>query len=140
MTKYTVASQRRASNVQPQVHPLWRGVGCIMMVVIPVISFMLAAFTVNLAVGQNWPVPYQLMGPPAVPPLLFQSQALAPMAFYIQQQQNLYAILLMTVVYIVVLGAVVSTVYSIVYRYVGPSRYGPLDAEPANIRVKRYKR
>ncbi len=141
MTKYTIASsQRRAPNAKPQVDPLWRGVGCIMMVVVPVISFMLASFTVNLAVGQNWPVPYQLMGPPAVPSLLFQSQALTPIALFIQQQQNLYAILIMTLAYIVVIGAVVSSIYSIVYRFVGPPRYGPLDAAPADIKVKRYKR
>ncbi len=140
MTKYTVASQRRAMNVQPQVHPLWRGVGCIMMVVVPVISFFAAALTVNIAVAQNWPMPYQLMGYPVMPPLLMKSEALLPIMLFIEQQQNLYAILLLTVFYVVVIGAIVSAVYSFAYRYVGPSRYGPLDSEPINKRVKRYKR
>ncbi len=140
MTKYTAMSARRAVNQQPQVDPIWRGVGCIMMVVVPVISFLLAALTVNLAVAQDWPMPYQLMGYPVMPPLLMKSDALVPVMMFIQAQQNLYAILLITLAYIVVIGAIVSFIYSFVYRYVGPPRYGPLDAEPDRRRVKRYKR
>ncbi len=140
MTKYTVASARRPANVQPEVHPIWRGIGCIMMVVIPLISFGLAVFTVNLAVAQDWPMPYQLMGYPVMPTLLMKSDALVPIMMFIQGQQNLYAILLLTVAYIVVLGAIVAAVYSFVYRFVGPPRYGPLDAPPEDIKVKRYKR
>ena len=140
MTKYTVASARRATNVAPQVHPLWRGVGCIMMVVVPVVSFLLAVLTVNIAVAQNWPMPYQLMGYPVMPTLLMKSDALVPILLFIQQQQNLYAILLITIAYIVVIGALVSFGYSFAYRFLGPPRYGPLDAEPEKRSVKRYKR
>ncbi len=140
MTKYTVASARRATNEQPQLNPLWRGVGCIMMVVIPLVSFGLAALTVNIAVAQDWPMPYQLMGYPVMPAALMRSDALVPIMMFIQAQQNLYAILLITVAYIVVIGAIVSAVYAIIYRMVGPSRYGPLDAPPEDIKVKRYKR
>ena len=140
MTKYTVASARRPMNVQPQVHPLWRGVGCAMIVFVPLISFLAAAVTVNLIVANNLPMPYQLMGYPVMPSLLMKSDALVPILLFIEQQQNLYAILLITVAYIVVIGAIVSFVYSFVYRYVGPPRYGPLDAPPENVKVKRYKR
>jgi hypothetical protein len=141
MTKYTVASQqRRPVNAPPQVKPIWRGIGCIMMIVVPVVSFLLAVFTVNLAVAQDWPMPYQLMGYPVMPPLLSKPAALVPVVTFIQSQLNLYAILLFTVAYIVVIGAIVSFIYAFAYRYVGPPRYGPLDAEPPNRRVKRYKR
>jgi hypothetical protein len=140
MTKYTVASANRATNVQPQVNPIWRGVGCIMMVVVPAISFLLGVLTVNLAVAQDWPMPYQLMGYPVMPTVLMKADFLVPLLVFLQAQQNLYAILLLTVAYIVVIGAIVTYVYSVIYQYVGPPRYGPLDAEPVNRRVKRYKR
>jgi hypothetical protein len=140
MTKYTVAKQRRAMNAQPEIHPLWRGIGCLMMIIVPLISFAAAVLTVNLAVAQNWPMPYQIMGYPVMPPLLMKSDALVPIMLFIEQQQNLYAILLITVAYIVVIGAIVSFAYSFAYRYVGPPRYGPLDMPPPKGRVKRYKR
>ncbi len=140
MTKYTVASRRRGANVQPQINPLWRGVGCILMIVVPLLSFGMAAFTVNLVIDQGWPMPYQLMGYPVMPALLMKSDFLVPVLLWIEQQRNLYAILLVTIVYIVFFAAVISAGYSLVYRYVGPPRYGPLDAPPENVRVKRYKR
>ncbi len=144
MTKYTLASQRRPANAKPEVHPLWRGVGCIMMIIVPVISFVGAGITVDQIIKQGLPMPYELMGYPVMPPLLMKSDALLPLMLWIEQQQNLYAILLFTVAYIVVLGGLIALVYALVYRYVGPSRYGPLDARPEEIignrRIKRYKR
>ncbi len=144
MTKYTVASQRRPANVKPQVDPIWRGVGCIMMIVVPVISFAAGAFTVDQIIKQGWPMPYQLMGYPVMPALLMRSAALVPILLWIEKQQNLYAILVLTVAYIVFFGAVISVAYAVVYRFVGPSRYGPLDARPEEIignrKIKRYKR
>ncbi len=140
MTKYNVAAARRAMNEKPQLPAIWRGIGCLMIVVIPVVSYILAYYTVQLAVAQNWPMPYQLMGAPIMPSLLRASDALLPIVQFIESQQNLYAVLLLAVVYIVVLGGAVSLVYTYIYRYVGPPRYGPLDAPPSKTRVKRYKR
>ena len=52
-------------------------------------------------------------------------------------QQNLYGNLLIGVLYIVIFGGIISVIWALIYRVVGPPRYGPLDAEP--IKSKRYK-
>jgi len=140
MTKYTVASQRRVKREEQQLSPLWRGVGCLMMVVVPLVSYLLAVLVMQIAVAQEWPLPYQLLGYPVVSPTLWKVGSLAPLWGFIQSQSNLYGILLFTILFIVVLGAVVSFGYAAVYRYVGPPRFGPLDEPPLNLRVKRYKR
>jgi hypothetical protein len=140
MTKYTVASSRRPMNEKPQIAPIWRGVGCLMIVVIPALSYALAYLTVQLILQLNWPMPYQLMGNPVMPPWLMQNSALFPIGRFIEGQVNLYAILMLAILYIVVLGGLLSTIYTFVYRYVGPPRYGPLDAPPSSQKVKRYKR
>ncbi len=141
MTKYTVAGRRRGPNEKEQVDPLWRGVGCIMMVVVPAISYFLAWLTVNLAVARDWPMPYQLMGYPVMPDLLMTNQALSPIGLWIEQQQNLYALLLITIAYVVMLGAVIAWLWAALYAHLGPARYGPLDEPPISARkVKAYKR
>ncbi len=140
MTKYTVASQRRAVRQQNTTPAVWRGIGCILILFVPFISFILAAATVQLGVDQQWPLPYQLMGYPVMPALLWKVPGFVPVLAFIQAQRNLYAVLTVTIVYIVALGALISLMYSLVYRLVGPSRYGPLDVPPPNIKVKRYKR
>ncbi len=140
MTKYTVASSRQGGKPEEkQVAPIWRGIGCIMILVIPVISYAIASALVQFAVDQQYPVPYQLMGNPVLPPSLYQP-GLAPIANFIASQQNLYANLALTVLLVVIFGGIISVVYAFVYQIVGPARYGPLDAPTPNVRVKRYKR
>jgi hypothetical protein len=139
MTKYTVASRQSARPEAKQVAPIWRGIGCVMILVIPVLSYLISYWFVHYAADQGLPIPYQLMGNPVMPATLYQT-GLAPVADFIASQQNLYAILLMTVVLIVVFGGVISVIYAMVYRVVGPPRYGPLDVEAPRGRVKRYKR
>jgi uncharacterized protein YybS (DUF2232 family) len=140
MTKYTVASQRRSRREEQTISPIWRGIGCLMFLGIPLVSYFLAVVTVQLAVSLNWPMPYQLMGYPVMPTLLMKSQGLAPVVTFIEAQQNLYAILLITIIFVVALGTLVSLVYSLVYRIVGPPRYGPLDMPPPKGAPRRYKR
>jgi hypothetical protein len=142
MTKWNVADRRSRSTVpeKTQIHAIWRGIGCLLMLITPVISFILAGVTVNMALALGWPMPYQLLGMPVMPDLLWSSPALVPVLGLIQSQANLYAILLVTVSYIVLLSAVVSLGYAIMYRIVGPSRYGPLDAPPPKVKARSYRR
>jgi hypothetical protein len=111
-----------------------------MILIVPLISYLLAAITVQIAVEQNWPMPLQLMGYPSMPPLLWAISSLAPVWAFIEAQKNLYAVLGIAFVYIVILGAFLSLGYALIYRFVGPPRYGPLDAPPPRMSVKRYKR
>jgi hypothetical protein len=141
MTKYTTASQRRkAAPREQEVHAIWRGIGCLLILIVPTIAYFLASASVQLAVDQNWPMPYQLMGYPIMPDLLWKAVGLTPALVFIQSQNNLYAVLMITLLYIVIFGALVSFIYALVYKYVGPARYGPQDAPPPKIKAKRYKR
>jgi hypothetical protein len=141
MTKYTTASQRRQAKPQDEgVHAIWRGIGCLLIVIVPTISFLLAIGTVQLAIDQNWPMPYQLMGYPVMPDWLWKATGLTSLLTFIQAQNNLYAVLTFALVYIILFSALISFIYALVYRYVGPSRYGPLDMPPPKMKAKRYKR
>ena len=142
MTKWNVADRRNKSlePARDETHAVWRGIGCLLMIIMPIISFVLAGLTVTMALTLGWPVPYQLVGMPVMPTPLWSYPALVPVLGFIQEQTNLYAILLVTVLYIVFLSAVLSLGYAILYRMVGPSRYGPLDAPPPRVQTRSYKR
>jgi hypothetical protein len=141
MTKYTVASRRRgAKSGEKPVHPIWRGIGCLLILFVPLLSYFLATILVDAAAARNWPVPYQLMGFPVVPPELWKVTSLSPLWGYIQQQANLYAVLLVTTLFIVAIGALVSVAYAFIYRYAGPPALGPYDMPPVKTSVKKYKR
>jgi hypothetical protein len=93
------------------VHPIWRGIGCILFIIIPVISYAGATLLVEANNTEGWyPVPRELTGP-AQYPYLFANLAVAAI--------------------LAVLGFVLLTVlYSLLYRVAGPPQYGPLDAPP----------
>lgn len=140
MTKYTSAAHRRVAPRPQGPHPIWRGIGCLMILIVPLMSYLLAVITVQIAIDQKWPMPYQLMGYPSMPPELWAVSSLAPLWAFIEGQKDLYAVLGITLVYVVFLGAFLSFGYALIYRFVGPPRYGPLDAPPPRVSVKRYKR
>ncbi len=140
MTKYSSAAQRRVVKRSTQVHPIWRGIGCLIIILLPIIAYGMAAITVQIAVAQNWPIPYQLLGNPVMPAALWNNPILVPVLAFIQGQENLYAVLVIAVLYLIVLGTFVSVGYAVVYQIIGPPRYTPIDAPPMKGKIKSYKR
>ena len=142
MTKWNVADSRSRSlrPAADETPAIWRGIGCLLMLIVPVMSYILASLSVTEAVTLGWPLPYQLLGNPIMPASLWKIQAITPALGFIESQTNLYAILLVTVLFIVIFSAILSLLYAILYRIVGPSRYGPLDAPPPKVTARTYKR
>ena len=112
MGKFYAQWRRPPRKERPwRIHPIWRGIGCLMIVLIPIFSFLVADALVEANFVERWAtVPYELTGPPAYP--------------------YLFAKLFLTVVVAVVIYAVYTLFYMIMYSVSGPSRYGPLDAPP----------
>lgn len=141
MTKYNSAGRQKVTPRAERPHPVWRGIGCISLIVVPLISLGLAQISLNYGLDAGWPIPYQLLGNPVVPDLFWKVYSLAPVWGFIQSQTNLYALLTFTFMYALILGSFLSVVYSMLYRVIGPPKYSPLDAPPPKgFRVKRYKR
>ena len=57
--RYSSSASRR-EKPKEQMNPIWRGVGCLMIVVIGGGSFFLSVFLINLAIKQNWPYAFAL--------------------------------------------------------------------------------
>ncbi len=140
MGKYS-GSSRKVVKAKPEgEHPIWRGIGCIMMLIIPVISIAAGVETVNYGLANGWTIPYQLLGTPELPEFFYKSSGLMTIFGPLTTLQNFYAHAALSFIYMVTLGGVISVLYAIVYRAIGPSRYGPTDAPPPKIRTKKYTR
>ena len=121
------------------VHPIWRGIGCIMMILIPLVSIVAALVVIDTGTKQGWPIPYELMGNPRFPAYAYQIPVIDILARTVSSVNNLYAIVVFSAVFMILGFAIISFVYSAAFRVVGPPRYTPLDA-PEVPRGKRYKR
>jgi hypothetical protein len=122
-----------------EVHPIWRGIGCIMMVLIPLVSIVGALVIIDSGTKEGWPFPPEIMGYPRLPSLAYNIPVIDSVARTISSVNNLYAIVLFSIVFMLAGFAVIALVYSSAFKVMGPPRYTPLDA-PDVPRGKRYKR
>ncbi len=117
MGKY---SYNRRATIPPRpwtIHPIWRGIGCLMMILIPIMSYAGATLIVQANIKQRWvPMPVELARTINVP--------------FIGDVRYLLAILAVAVFLMLVGFGILTAVYSLVYRVLGPPQYGPLDSPP----------
>lgn len=143
MTKYSSYNRQKAPPRPADlgVHPVMRGIGCVLIVVVPILAYGFSVLLVNYGVAHGWPIPPNWLGAPDIHPLLWKLQGLTTTLQFIQAQNNLEANLIFTVALTIVIFGILSVIYGIAYTLFGPPRYGPQDAPPVRgVKVKRYKR
>jgi hypothetical protein len=101
-----------------EIHPIWRGIGCILFIIGPFIAFSAAHLLVGLDIEYKWlAVPREMSGKITVPFLGFPIE-------------HLYADLLVTAILLLLGFGLIMVLYTIVYGMAGPKRYGPMDSPP----------
>jgi hypothetical protein len=141
MGKYSSKVQRKElTQADKTPHAVWRGIGCLMILIIPIVSIALAIVTVNYGLRAEWTIPYQLLGYPRMADIFTDVRFLRQLTLPIRQTENFYAYSAFTTLYMILIGGFISVLYALVYRMIGPSRYGPFDAPPPKIKTKKYTR
>ena len=101
-----------------KIHPVWRGIGCVMMGLIPVMSYFGAEVLLDLNADYGWVlVPVEFTGPAAYPYLYAKLAVMIMLMFFS------YGILVI--------------LYTILARLSGMQQYGPLDSPPIRQKKKR---
>jgi hypothetical protein len=141
MGKSGSTTQMKSSIRKPnEPHEVWRGIGCLMILVIPAISIVAGYGTVTYALDHQWTIPYQLLGTPRLPDIVYRSTGLQTIFVPLTKIPNLYANIVISLLYMLLISSLISVTYAVIYRIVGPSRYGPTDAPPLKVRVKKKSR
>ena len=71
MPKHTIFSRRVVKPSIPDPHPLWRGIGCLFMAIIPVLSLIAANILIKDAESISWIViPQEMILPTYSDPLI----------------------------------------------------------------------
>jgi hypothetical protein len=111
-----------------------------MIFVIPAISIVSGIQTVNFALANKWKIPFELRGFPVLPDIVYKSTGLMTIFSPLAKVNNLYAYIVASVIYLMVISSVISLIYAVVYRIANPNRYGPFDAPPPKARAKKKSR
>lgn len=120
------------------VHPVWRGLGCVMLIVIPIMAYAGASLLIDMNMEQNWgfpistefsrTVPINIPIPiPNIPDINFEVP-------------HLFGNLLLGGVLMLLGFGILMVFYALLYSMMGPSRKGPLDADPVRTPPKRKKK
>jgi hypothetical protein len=140
MGRYSPSRQSVPAPHQRGVHPVMRGIGCIMIVVVPILAYGVSVLLVNYGTRNGWPIPPNWLGTPTFHPLLWRLSGVAVVLNFLSRQTHLTANIIFTIAITIVIGGIMSVIYGYVYTLFGPPRYGPTDAPPPRVKVKRYKR
>ena len=141
MGKYTTHSRTPPKPRNRGVHPVMRGIGCIMMVIVPILAYGIALILIDYGIQHGWPIPPNWLRPISIHPLLLSLRGLEPVWNFLLSQNNLIAVIVFTIAITIVIGGIMSIIYGYIYTIFGPPQYGPQDAPPIRgIKVKRYKR
>jgi hypothetical protein len=137
MSKYS-KYQKPPKEIKPALHPIWRGIGCLMAIILPVLSYFGAIEYINTGLTKGWPIPTGLLGFVKFPVWIWKVPILGNILQPIATFRNFYAILFFTIVFLIVLSGILSFFYSVLYRIVGPPVLSPIDAPPIkNRKVKK---
>jgi hypothetical protein len=137
MEEYT--NYKRKAGRRLGMNPVWRGIGCILMIVIPLISFALTEIFIPPIVATGM-VPHELLGRVQFPEWAYATPVVSNIVGYLGGIDNLWIKLIGFFIMFSLLTGVFSFLYSIIYQLIGPPRYTVLDAPPSQHKPKMYKR
>jgi hypothetical protein len=119
--------------------PIWRGIGCLLIILVPVMSFAAADLSWRFFWLRGL-IPQELLVTPQPPDWIGLLPVVQAAYWFVFSKEAILAILVLTVIYTIFLAGIISVFYAFMYRLTAPSKYGPLDAPPPRIKVKKYKR
>jgi hypothetical protein len=141
MGRYSSYQREKAKAKRNEVNPVMRGIGCILVVLVPILAYGTATYIVDYGVGKGWPIPATWLGIINIPPLLLKLGGLTVIWNFLRAQNNLTANLAFAVALTILIFGILAIIYGFTYRIFGPPQYGPTDMPPVRGRkVKRYKR
>jgi hypothetical protein len=122
-----------------ETSPIWRGIGCILLVVLPLITYALTSIAVPFVITTKY-VPQELQGYAKFPAWISRVPVLNGIAGFLGIINDLWLKITIFIVILVLLTGSFSLVYVAILQVIGPPRYGTIDAPPSKHKAKQYKR
>ena len=121
MTKYSWVTRKSETRKKAGIHPVWRGIGFIFMVVTPIVAFFMTTLILAQNATRGWfLIPRDLIAPGRDPYL------------YIKIGGTIVVVFIVYVLFLLVTF--------LTYRLFGPDRLGPQDAPQTSFTGKESRR
>jgi hypothetical protein len=135
------SNDRRKELVRPyKIHPVWRGIGFVMMVLVPVMSGAAAMVLRDYGRLQRWSFMKELGPSLRLPDIFYSIPVISNFSNWVSSINDLPVMILFFILFLMVYSGVLSILYAMIYRLIGPPRYSALDAPATKNSSKRYTR
>ena len=124
---------------RPPMNPIWRGIGCIMLVTAPLFSYLLTIVAIPPLLTTGY-VPLELLGHINFPAWMYKVPILNGIVAWIGGINNLGLGIVVFIVILVLLTGIFSLLFVAILQAISPPRYGEMDAPPSKHKAKVYKR
>lgn len=123
MAKYSSRSSEpmEPSRINRKIHPIWRGVGFVLMVISPLLGYAAMVVFMEENAKQGWVI---------FPPELILN---APDPFILVK-------IILTVLFALIFYGLLIFISFFIFRLFAPPVYGPYDVPPVEYKGKPYKR
>lgn len=132
---FSTQQYRREHSERPwKVHPVWRGIGCVLFLLVPVMSWYGA--TLFLQGNKNIVLPWELSTIVNIPytHITAIDRVIAPINRYFDATGFVFGQIFFTIILSFIGFGVMAFAYSLLYKIAGPPRYGPFDVPPNSIK------
>jgi hypothetical protein len=130
---------QRKGQEKPEMNPVWRGIGCLMIVIVPLMSYAVTILLVPPIVASGL-APLELLQRLRFPDWAYTTPVISGPAIFLSSIDNLGLILIGFFVILITMSGLFSLIYSAVYQLIGPPRYTSVDVVPTSHKGKSYKR
>ncbi len=139
MGKYGSRVRKAAAPKRGTVNPYMRGIGCLLMLIVPFFSYVAGDLLASQGFGYQI-IPAEWYGYITVPPALANFAGLNIVFGFLAKIEHLPATLAIAVVVLILVGGIISVIFGWMYSLFAPSQYGPMDVPPPRVKTKKYKR
>jgi hypothetical protein len=117
-----------------KVHPVWRGIGCVMLLLVPIMSWFVAQLYLESQLSTS--LPYDLTRVVVIPLTHVRNldRYILQANYYFRDVHFVIGQVFLTVIFSVIGFGILALIYAIIYRVAGPPRYGPFDIPSNKIR------
>lgn len=139
MGKYSSRVVKPSMPKRNTVNPYMRGIGCLLMIIVPVFSYGVGDWLAGQGFG--YPViPREWYGAITFPAWLSNLAGLNVVLQFLARIPHLPATLAIAVIVMIVVGGLMSVIFGWAYSLLAPSPYGPMDVPPPRVKTRKYKR
>jgi hypothetical protein len=131
---FSTQQYRQKHQERPwKVHPVWRGIGCVLFLLIPIMSWY--ATTLFLQSNTKIDLPRELTTVLAIPYIHIREidKVIADINQYFVSTGLVLGQFFFTIILSFLGYGVMAFVYALLYKVAGPPRYGPFDVPPNRV-------